>query len=198
MKLSKERRDRLILVSILSIALSVGIWQLLIKAGMSSLEGTRKTEAKARQDFEDANTFIQRSAELQAAAEDASQEIRRIETTMADSVDPYSWSYDLIEKAGANHEIKILEVESPRGPSVVQMIPDFPYRAITFGVTGQGRYRDIGRFIAEFENDHPHCRTQNLELRALQAANPDAVSEGSSQYLISFRFEIVALVQPTS
>ncbi len=69
------------------------------------------------------------------------------------------------------------------------LLPKFPYKQATVTVAGTAYYEDLGKFIADFENEFQHSRILNLELE------PQLTGEGEK---ISFRMDIVTLVKPNS
>ena len=66
----------------------------------------------------------------------------------------------------------------------------FRFKQVRFTVTGTAYYHDLGRFIADFENAFPHIRVVNLQLQPADVTGSDEK--------LSFRMDILALVQPTS
>jgi hypothetical protein len=202
MKLSKEKRDRLVLVLIVGLMAAVGTWQLLIKSSLSQLSRTRQSGEAALKKLQDAEAFLRRSQAFEGQAESLSARIAALEGEMASPTDPYSWGYQLMERARAGHEVEISEVARPQPASAVQLIPDFPYQAVRFGVQGRAHYDALGRFLADFENRHPFFQTVNLQLTpgrpAETAAASSAPTRGGGDEKLAFRFEVVALVKPGS
>ena len=76
-------------------------------------------------------------------------------------------------------------------PSDEEMLPGFPYRQIKFLIVGTGFYHDIGKFIADLENQFPHIRVLNLSIDSV------AVQDSTPEKL-SFRMEVAALLKPHS
>ena len=56
-------------------------------------------------------------------------------------------------------------------------------------IAGTGHFHDLGRFIADFENQNPHVRLLNLTLD-FKGASPLAGEEE-----LSFKMDIVTLVK---
>jgi hypothetical protein len=69
----------------------------------------------------------------------------------------------------------------------VDLIPNFPYKQVKFSLTGTAYYHDLGKFIADLENNFPHIRVVNL-----------AIGSNGDSELLSFRVDIVALVKSNS
>jgi hypothetical protein len=74
------------------------------------------------------------------------------------------------------------------------LLAKFPYSQVTIQITGTGLYHDLGRFLADFENDHPHFRVLNLELEPAQGGG-----SADQEHLdrLAFKLSIAALVKPS-
>jgi hypothetical protein len=202
MKLSKQKRERLILVAILTVAISAGVWQLLIQASKGRLDTARGMEASAAKKYEQAVSFLKGASTFEGEAATLSNELARVEATMANRTDPYAWSYQLIMRATnqANARLELKEVTRPQAPGAVGILPEFPYQAVTFELRGLAYYEDLGRFLEDFENRNPFFHTRNVHLGLAQegdAAIPNPVG-GDRAERLTFKVEVVALVQPGS
>jgi hypothetical protein len=103
--------------------------------------------------------------------------------------DVYAWIFDTLRRFKSSVEI----------PSITQpilsdedMIPGFPYKQLKVTLVGTAYYHDLGKFVADFENNFPHMRLVNL---SLDPAN--TISTGPTEKL-NFRVDVVALVKPNS
>lgn len=201
MRLNKQKRDRLILVAILTLAFSAGVWQLLIQANMGRLAKAREMEAAALKKFEQAKLFLQGTETLENEALVVSNELALAEGMMANRADPYAWSYQLITTA-TNHakvKLELKEITRPQAPGPVGILPDFPYESVSFEVRGLAFYEDLGRFLAEFENRYPFFQTRNLQIGLAQESDDgNGPGKGKLAQRLSFRLDVVALVQPSS
>jgi hypothetical protein len=93
----------------------------------------------------------------------------------------------MLNKFKANYELDIPMIGSETvGP--VGMFPEFPYETATFRVSGSGHFYEFGKFLCEFENQHPYIRVQNLDLE------PDPTPNSEK---INFRMDVVTLIKPT-
>ena len=188
-RLSKEKRNRLILVIILTIAIGFGLWYGIISTRQERLEEAKANIRAAIDKLEKATTLVKQADKAEARVAAATDKLKIVEDAMA-SGDQYPWAILLLEKARTRHEVKIIEVTRPvKGD--VGLLAQFPYQAAIFTVRGAGHYHDFGKFLADFENSFPYFRIQNLSL----APGSDSVV-GSDTENLSFRMEIVALVKP--
>jgi hypothetical protein len=202
MKLSKEKRNHLILVGIVTIALVAAVWQLLIQTSMQATTRQKALGVKAEKQLKDAESFLASASVLEAEATTLSNALARFEGEMAGATDPYTWCVQLIRQAQEGHEdVLIQEVSAPQPPSALQMVGEFPYQAITFGVRGRAHWEDLGQFVADFENRHPMFCTRNLQLvpdMRRESADEEAATSANaaSEEMLSFSLDVVALVKP--
>src|SRR5580765_1813446 len=193
-RLSKEKRDRLILVSILTIAFGVGLWYGIITTRKERLIETTATIRAAIDKLEKARALVKQSAKAEAQAAAAESKLKVVEESMASGVDHYTWAIMLLEKARTKHDVKIIEVTRPvKGE--VGLLAQFPYQAAIFTARGAGHYHDFGKFLADFENSFPYFRVQNISL----APGLDSVvgpDTPTGEENLAFRMEIVALIKP--
>ena len=196
-KLSKEKRDRLILVTTMTIAISVGLWYGIITTRKDRLVEAKATIRAAIDKLEKARTLVKLADRAESQVTAAETRLKVVEESMASGVDHYTWAIMLLEKARAHHDVKIIEVTRPvKGE--VGLLPQFPYQAAIFTARGAGHYHDFGKFLADFENSFPYFRVQNISLApgldsVAAADSPTSVTGGEN---LSFRMEIVALIKP--
>jgi hypothetical protein len=189
-KLSKEKKDRLLLVAIGTVAVCVGIWFGLINTQKRALVNLARLTQEQQSKVDNANRLVSNSLQIAQNLDKISQKLKTYEDTMA-SGDMYSWIILTINKFKAPYRVDIPQF-SREIPCEVGVLPKFPYRAALFNVRGTAHFHDLGRFIADFENAFPFVRVQNLELDS--AASSTATGEESEK--LSFRMEIVTLVNP--
>ena len=195
-RLSKDKRDRLILVIIGTIAACTGLWFGVIKTRQGQLKESKVRLAAAIDKLEKARTRVKQGSKVEADMETVTKRLKSIEETMATAADLYSWAYLLLEKARAGHDVNIIDVTRP-AKGDVGMLAQFPYDAAVFSVRGSAYYHQFGKFLADFENSFPHFRVQNLTLGAMDSlAGSDAVSVRSGEERLQFKIDIVALIKP--
>ena len=196
-RLSKEKRDKLILVVILSISICVGLWYGIITTRKDRLAETKANIRAAITKLEKAKTLVKQADKAEAQVAAAINKLKVVEDTMA-SGDYYTWAIQLLyDKVRAGHEVKIIEVTRPvKGE--VGLLTQFPYQAAIFTVRGAGRYHDFGKFLADFENSFPYFRVQNISLSPGldSVVGTDTPTAVTGEENLSFRMEIVALVKP--
>lgn len=188
-KISKIKKQQIVLVFIAACILIAGLWTLVIKLQYEKLAGVEKRTLEMKEKVEKAESLLKKSAEVEADLEADTKELHAIENDMA-SGDIYLWLINTINRFNVAH--KITMVDFPRETlGEVGLLAKFPYKAAIFPIKGNGHYHDLGKFLAEFENSFPYVRIQNLELAPLEKGTGDDAEK------LSFKFEIVALVKPT-
>jgi Tfp pilus assembly protein PilO len=189
--LTKEKRDRLILIAIGTLLTIVGAWYGLISTQKKALVEIAKTITEQQNKVNNAQRLVSSTSQIQRNLEASTARLRAIEEGMA-SGDMYSWIINTVNNFKARHRVDIPQF-SREVPGEVGLFVKFPYKAAIFNVRGTAYYHDLGKFIADFENTFPYLRVQNLEMEP--AANSSATSTGDSEKL-AFKMEIVALVNP--
>ncbi len=196
-RLSKEKRNRLILVIILTIAIGVGLWYGIITTRKERLEEAKGSIRAAIDKLEKAKALVKQADKAEAQVAVAMNKLKVVEDSMASGADHYTWAIKLFEEARARHEVKIIETTRPvKGD--VGLLAQFPYQAAIFTVRGTGHYHDFGKFLADFENSFPYFRVQNLSLAPGldSVAGTDTSTAATGEENLSFRMEIVALIKP--
>ncbi len=197
-RLSKEKRDRLILVIILTIAISLGLWYGIITTRKERLIEAKANIRAAMDKLERAKRLVKQADTAEAQATAAVDQLKVIEDAMASGGDHYTWAILLLEKARARHDVKIIEVTRPvKGD--VGLLAQFPYQAAIFTARGAGHYHDFGKFLADFENSFPYFRVQNISLAPGldSVVGTDSSTAVTGEENLSFRMEIVALIKPS-
>ena len=188
-KLSKEKRNQLIIAVAGIAVVLVVLYMGLIRPQYDSLAQTSNAVANKTADLTKRRNTMKLALTNDARFKEATAQLANAESDIA-SGDAYAWSYDLIRRFKANYPVVIPTIAEPTLQDV-DILPDFPYRQIRTTINGTAFYHDLGRFLADFENTHPHIRITNLYLEPAAGNNTEAEK-------LSFHFEIVALVKAAS
>ena len=189
-KLPKDKRDKIILVGMVTCIAAGGIWFALINAQRKALDNVRAQKATAEQRLRTGQAAIAVAAETENRHGEASAKLKICEAGMAASADMFSWFFETLNRFRAKYPVEIPQL-SRETPSEVGLFPQFPYRAASFTVRGTAHYHEFGRFLADFENEFPYIRVQNIDL----TPSPDVESSGPREQL-SFTMDLVTLVRP--
>lgn len=190
MKISKQKRDQLILVVLVTAGVLAGLWFGLIRAQQIKLQLLSDRKVAADQKLKLVRETIENAAQIEASLVDASAHLAKVEEGMA-SGDVYAWAINAIRQFKAGYRVEIPQFSQIDGPKEVNLIPNFPYKQATMTIGGTAAFHDFGTFLADFENKFPYCRVVNLNLEPASTA-------GADREKLSFRMDIVALVKPGS
>lgn len=187
-KLPKAKRDRLILVVLLTALALGGLGFGLIRAQYASLKRTRAKEQTAVAELQKMKDTINRAEQIETQLAAASQTLTTREENMATG-DPYSWAIDMIRRFRIAHKVDLPVIGQPVVGETT-LLPKFPYKQASFALSGTGYYHDIGKFIADFENQYPEIRVVNLRL------SPASSLANEEKEKLEFKLEIIALMRP--
>ena len=130
---------------------------------------------------------------LESDLTEASKKLGRIEEDMP-SGDLYAW---MLKNIGLLKLQSKVDIATHSAPEVrdVSLLSKFPYRQVTYAIGGTAFFHDLGKFVADFENQYPYSRLMNLDISpepALAAADKDPKEK------LTFHMEVVNLVKPGS
>jgi hypothetical protein len=92
-----------------------------------------------------------------------------------------------VSKFKLRYKLEIPQFSPAASVTDCDLLPKFPYKQVRIVISGSGYYEEIGKFIADFENEYATTRIVNLELTPY--AGPLEAKEK-----LTFRMEIVSLV----
>jgi Tfp pilus assembly protein PilO len=188
-KLSKEKRQQLVLVILVTMVVIAGFWYGIINLQNAQLGKVSKSLEGAKERLSKVQQAVQSADKIEADLKVATQKIGAIEDGMA-SGDMFSWFVLMLREFQLNHKVEIPQI-SRESTGEVLLLPDFPYKQATYTLRGTAFYQDIGKFLAEFENRFTYIRLQNLELEPNPSSIPGEMEK------LGFKMEVLALVKPT-
>jgi hypothetical protein len=184
--LPKERRNPFIIVVLITAVGLACIYFSLISAQYNTLSKVAINRQTAGNKLQEIEKAIKNSALTARQLEELTSDLTRAEADMA-SGDMYSWTYGTMRQFKQAYKVEISEIGAPK-VGEVELLPAFPYKQITFSVTGKAFYNDIGKFVADFENAFPHARLVNLNI----------TPTGVDSEQLSFDMDVIALVKPNA
>ncbi len=204
-KLPKEKRDKLILVVVGTIGIFAALYLSVVNTQHSALaEYADQTEA-AKEKLAKAERWLRMGPAVQAKLSACRRELEQKQESMA-PVDKFKWFYNTLDQFLAHHHVRLVDIT--REPEIGELgsLPKFPYQAASFGVKLSARYHDFGAFLADFENQFPDMRVQNLELQP--EASPQAMAPGgkdaravqhrpASAETLTITMRVVTLIKPS-
>lgn len=187
-KLSKEKKNQLALVTVMTALIATGLYMGLIRyqqAKLRSLAVEREKAAKKLGQIEDTSRSRQR---IEADLTAITKELNTREGSMA-ADDLYASAINTIRKFKLDYDVDIKQFNS-KGAASMNLIPRFPYEQFTVTIIGNAFYHDLGKFIADYENQFRSSRILNVELM------PDSSQEAAGDEKLAFRLDVVSLVKP--
>ena len=154
-------------------------------------EQNRKLGEKIRTEndkLKSIKTSIRESERISNDLANVAFQLDRAEADVA-SGDVYAWTYETIRHFKSTYHVDIPSLSSPEIKDS-ELLASFPYRQVKVTLSGTGFYHDIGKFLADFENNYPHMRVCNL---TIEPANTPGTPER-----LNFRVDVVALIKPNS
>jgi hypothetical protein len=187
-KLPREKKKQLVLVLIVTVALLNGLGFGLIRFQYGRLNGYASKKATAGTRLQQMRDAIKNADRLESELSDARKTLETMEADTA-SGDLYAWVINTLRTFKAGYKVEMPQFSPIGAVGEVNIIPDFPYKQASLTVAGTAHFHDLGRFIADFENQYPHIRVLNLTLDA----NPASAAEETET--VSFKMEIATLVK---
>jgi len=190
-KLPKEKRNALILVVIVTVAVLSGLGFGLIRYQFGKLDEMRQKRDTADHKVEEMRNAVKNADHAETELAERRKILDGLEDDMA-SGDLNAWVINELRTFKAGYKVDMPQF-SPLGPVTdVPLIPGFPYKQATITVAGTAHFHDFGKFLADFENQHPHIRILNLTLDGTPFANSDEMEK------LNFKMEISTLVKPNA
>ena len=184
----KQKREKLILAAMASLAGIAGIWFGLLEPQWAGLRNKAKLLSETQGKLQTVQRELRLTEGFKASLDSGRRQIESMEAKMPTG-DVYRWAIRSITSLQSNN-VEIANLEPPRiGQSTI--LPKVPYKTALLSVNGTAHYHDFGRFLANLENSYPHMRLQRLELEPMQFG--EATSAGQEQ--LNFKLEIIALVK---
>ena len=203
MNLPKDKKTRILLIAAVAVVVCGGLWFGVIQSRNTVLAGASSRLEKAQNRLTEAQKWLKNSDEIKSEMEKALRQLEDMEAQMPRAnEDLFAKSYALLDKAKAGHVVEIREVTRPEKKEGekkkdVGLFASFPYDASVFSVSGVAHYHDFGKFLADFENNHPYCRLQNITLGTVLETGAEGATGRLAKEKLAFRMDIVALIKPT-
>ena len=187
-KLTKTQRDQLIGIAAGTVALMAALWYFGVTAKQEELSKTEGKTAQMMDTLKKAEDTIRKTNEVAEKLAEHSQLLGKSESMLVDDRDDLAWIIQTINdikrtSKGVNFVGYDKAVKSEAG-----ILPGFPYTWATFKLGFSGYYHDLGKFIADLENNYPYYRVQNLDLK------PDSTA-GAEPERLSLTFELVVPIK---
>jgi Tfp pilus assembly protein PilO len=185
-KLTKEKRNQLVLTVVIILLIAMGLYSGLIRYQQATLRNLDLEHQKANKKLTQMDEISKSGSKVDAELAGVTKELADRENEMA-SGDLYASMINSIRDFNKPYPVEIKQFAS-KGSSEMNLFTKYPYQQFTVSVTGTAYYHDIGKFIADFENHFRSSRILNLDLL------PDNSKEKEK---LTFKMDIVSLIKPT-
>jgi Tfp pilus assembly protein PilO len=185
-KLSKEKRDKLILVCIGVVAVVGLLYTFVLGAQKDSLATLQTQIAGSQSKLAKAEAALRTADTIEAMLAETRQQVETRQEKMAPQGQYYYWFLKLVDQFRKDEKLDNGFIVDITMPEFVEagLLPKFPYKAASFGLRVNGKFHDIGRFIADLENTFPYFRVQNVHL-APNTVTPASTATQSVESLLS-------------
>lgn len=183
-KLPKEKRNQVILVWLVVIGVVVGWAFMVLDYQLRTRERAQDSLTKRINQFSAMTNLIALKDDFKTKAEAAGFELDVIESKMT-SGDTFSWAVNTLRDFKQGRNVDLPQISQPTITKTT-LLPNFPYDQAKLTVAGFAYFHDLGLFIADFENQYPNARINNLDIQPGTAADER----------LNFRMDIIFLVKP--
>ena len=204
-KLSKDKRDKLILVCIAIVAVLGILYTFVLAAQKVELAKVETKITSVKGKLHKAEVLTRSAKIISTNLAEGTALITVREESMAPQGQYYYWFLKLIDQFRKDEKLDTGFITDITQPEFVEagLQPRFPYKAASFGLRLNGHYHQIGRFIASVENTFPYFRVEDIKITPpVSAATPGALgkqplvpAENSEEKLI-VELRIVTLIRP--
>src|SRR5688572_25523362 len=182
-KLSKEKRDKLILVAIAAVAVAGVLYTFVLGSQKDKLTAIQSQISGAQGKLAKAEAALKAADSIEARLTENRTLIDVKQEKMAPQGQYYYWFLKLVDQFRKDEKLDSGFIVDITMPEFVEagMLPKFPYKAAVFGLRVNVHVHDVGLFIANLENSFPYFRVQNIHLSPAPrtAAAPAPLSVGS-------------------
>lgn len=194
--LSPEKKQHLIAVAMGTVMALALVFILLIAPAQESLKKLGAQTAEAEKKYTDADRLVKRTQVVHEEYERLNEHLATIEGTMV-AGDLVQWirSTEIKFRSQAPYKVEIPNFPF-RGQGEMSMIPEFPYKAANYAFSGSAFYHDLGRYLADWENQFPYMRVLGIEMVPEESGNSATAAAGDEREKLSFSFEVSALIKP--
>jgi hypothetical protein len=195
-KITKEKRNQLILVIMVTLIGLAGIWFGLINFQREYLEQLAVRKDKARKALQDQDRKIKAANQIESELGDDSRKLGALEENMVQG-DSLTWMRKQIRDFARTkaYNVEIDPGSSPPEIKSMDLLPGFPYQQATLTISGKALYYEFAQFVTDFENRFPHYQLRNFMLQSI-AQNPGEKDQPSDPLRLSFSIQVVCLIKP--
>lgn len=199
-KLSKEKRDKLILTIIAVVGALGVLYTFVLGTQQDQLAAYRLQIASVKDKVSKAERLVKSDQIVAKNLEESKQALASRTRDMAPQAQAHYWFLKLLDEQRKKQGLSSSFLADITPPEFVPvgLLPKFPFRAASFSVRLNGRFAEIGRFIADLENAYPYFRLQLV--RMAPAGNFTGASGssggGENPEMLMVEVRVVTLLKP--
>lgn len=194
-KLSKDKRDKLIL-TIIAVVGIIAVVYFFVLTDMKDEHATLGTKIISTRDrIDKAERVIKRQATFNEEMAALKASLNTRQAAMPRPGEDHVWFLKIMEDRRGTYNLDINEIRNPEAwdPGV---LPNFPFKGVSFNVTLVGGYTDFGRFLADFENEFPYMRVQLMNVTPdAQPGPPGQPQVAQDTGKLRFNFRVISLIK---
>jgi hypothetical protein len=190
-KLSKEKQQHFILTILLTAMALAGLGYGVIRPQYQTLGSLKTKREEANRRLEQVTQTIENADQIESGLCEAKKQLDKIEEGFP-SGDLYSWSINMLRAFKLPYRVEIPQYSQVDGPKDTTMLAAFPYKQATMTIGGSAQFNELGRFVADLENQFPYFRVLNVNLEPIAATGP------AERERLAFKMELAMLVRPSA
>lgn len=192
-KLSKDKKDSLILTSLGTVFFCVFALQFFVAGQQKSIRNFENEIKKMKGNVSKLNKLNSMEQLITRDFNTATNKISRLESFMAQG-DPFSWVIAKTEEFNRNHSSVNLTVRTGNRDQH-PVFPGFEYESMRFKIVGDATFHELGSFISDIENTNPFVRIENLQMSENNGIPPTGTSSWEPDERLDFSFDFVVLLK---
>jgi len=204
-KLSKDKRDKLILICMGAVGLAGILYTFVLGAQKERLLTLNSQITSAREKLSKAERLLRSADGVELNLAENKRYVEKQQEDMAPQGQYYYWFLKHLDQFRQERKLETSFIVDITQPDFIEagLLPKFPYEAASFGVRLHGRFHEIGSFVAELENRFPFFRVANLRMAPVGAgiiSTPpgqqfEAAAGQTGRQLIA-ELRVVTLIKP--
>ena len=197
-KLSKEKRDKLILTIIVVVGALGVLYTYVYGAQKDRLNTLTLQIAGVKAKLASAERLVRSEAFVER---NLTENLALFEARTGDMPPPgqdhFYWFLKLLtefrKEQGLGSDF-LVDISQPEIVSI-GLLPNFQFKAASFGVRLHGRFHEVGKFMADLENAYPYFRIQDVRLAPSSAPLAGGAEGAREKLMVELR--VVTPVKPS-
>jgi Tfp pilus assembly protein PilO len=201
-KLSKEKRDRLILVTLGAIGVAGILYTFVLSNQKDELFSLQSRIASTRDKLSKAERLAKNGRTIEETLSEAREKLAAKEKDMVPEGQEFYTFFKLFDQFRHQSKLETSFIGTIGKPEFENpgVLPKAPYKAAVFPIKANGYYHQIGKFISDFENAYPYMRLQTVHLQPEPLSRVTLPQEGSTtpNENLNADFKVVAMIKRNS